>query len=79
MDRPCLYQDVSQIDESKFSHIHFAFGTMDADYVVSIGDDQATYQFNRFKRMSGVHRVLSFGGWAFSTEPATYNIFRTGG
>ena len=77
MDRSCLYQDVRQIPSS-VSHVHFAFGVLDANYVVSTGDALATYEFETFRRMSNVHRVLSFGGWAFSTEPATYNIFRNG-
>ncbi|KAK3904904.1 glycoside hydrolase superfamily [Staphylotrichum tortipilum] len=33
-------------------------------------------QFNRFVKMTGIKRIPSFGGWAMSTEPATYSIFR---
>jgi len=36
--RNCLYQDVRQIDTTKFSHIHFAFGDITSDYKVSAGD-----------------------------------------
>jgi GH18 family chitinase len=36
------------------------------------------YNFGKFKKIKGAKRVLSFGGWAFSIEPATYNIFRSG-
>jgi GH18 family chitinase len=28
--------------------------------------------------MTGIKRIISFGGWAFSTEMPTYNIFRQG-
>lgn len=28
--------------------------------------------------MTGIKRIISFGGWAFSTEAPTYNIFLTG-
>jgi len=28
--------------------------------------------------MTGFKRIASFGGWAFSTDPSTYNIFREG-
>lgn len=30
------------------------------------------------KSMAGIKRIISFGGWAFSTEAPTYNIFRKG-
>ena len=38
----------------------------------------STYQFGVWKNVAGPKKILSFGGWAFSTEPATYNIFREG-
>ncbi|KAK8139989.1 hypothetical protein PG984_000055 [Apiospora sp. TS-2023a] len=78
MSRECLYQDARQIDTSKYTHLHFAFGVLSADYQVSTGNALSTYEFESFKRLGGVHRVLSFGGWAFSTEASTYNIFRSG-
>lgn len=34
--------------------------------------------FNQFKAKTGFKHILSFGGWAFSTSPQTYPIFRTG-
>jgi hypothetical protein len=76
--RNCLYQDVRQIDTTKFSHIHFAFGDITPDFKISAGDVMSTYEFEAFRSMSNVHRVISFGGWAFSTGSDTYNIFRTG-
>jgi hypothetical protein len=78
MDRACLYQDARQIDTSKFTHLHFAFGVLSADYEVTTGDVLSTYEFEAFKKLTSVHKVLSFGGWAFSTDPATYSIFRNG-
>lgn len=32
-------------------------------------------QWQDFKKLN-LKRILSFGGWAYSTEPATYNIIR---
>ncbi|KAM7214753.1 hypothetical protein V8F06_009825 [Rhypophila decipiens] len=79
LGRPCLYQDALQIDTSKFNHLHFGFGTLTPDtYEVGVGDALATYQFEQFKRVPNAKRILSFGGWAFSTEPATYFILREG-
>ncbi|TPX08096.1 uncharacterized protein E0L32_010163 [Thyridium curvatum] len=78
MGRDCLYQDASQIDSSAYTHIHFAFGTLTADYEVQTGDELSSYQFSQFKLIKNARKVLSFGGWDFSTFPATYAIFRNG-
>jgi GH18 family chitinase len=78
MNRECLFQDASQIDTSQYTHLHFAFGTLTSDFEVEVGDALSSYNFGEFRRINGAKRVLSFGGWAFSTEPATYSIFRNG-
>ncbi|KAL2127503.1 hypothetical protein VTI74DRAFT_10626 [Chaetomium olivicolor] len=78
MNRPCLYQDALQIDTSKFTHLHFGFGTLTPSYEVKVGDMLSSYQFTQFKRIRDAKRILSFGGWDFSTFPDTYYIFREG-
>ncbi|KAK3934563.1 putative glycoside hydrolase [Diplogelasinospora grovesii] len=78
LGRSCLYQDARQIDTSKFTHVHFAFGLLSDTWDVSTGDALSTYEFKAFQRLTNVKRILSFGGWAFSTGLDTYNIFRTG-
>ena len=74
--RPCLNMDVTDIDTTKFTHIHFAFGNITSDYRIDVSGAQA--QFDLMKSMTGIKRIISFGGWAFSTEAPTYNIFRSG-
>ncbi|OAA63574.1 Glycoside hydrolase, subgroup, catalytic core [Niveomyces insectorum RCEF 264] len=79
LGRACLYQDPSQVDVSAYTHLHYAFADMAADYTsVSVGDTLGQYEFETFKRMTDVKRVVTFGGWAFSTDASTYNIFRQG-
>ena len=78
MNRQCLYQDALQIDTSKYTHLHFGFGTLTPSYEVLVGDMLSSYQFGEFKRIKSAKRVLSFGGWSFSTAPDTYRIFREG-
>ncbi|KAM6532558.1 hypothetical protein FSOLCH5_001982 [Fusarium solani] len=78
MSRDYLYQDASQIDTSKYTHLHFAFGTLTKDFDVEVGDKPSQYQFQEFKRVEGIKKILSFGGWDFSNKPATYAIFREG-
>ncbi|KAK4236578.1 hypothetical protein C8A03DRAFT_16799, partial [Achaetomium macrosporum] len=63
-DRPCLNMR------------HFAFGNITTDYHVDVSGLQSAY--NDFKALTGVKRIMSFGGWTFSTEWDTYPIFREG-
>lgn len=44
------------------------------DWSVKITGDHN--QWDGFKRLSGVKKVISFGGWGYSTEAGTYNILR---
>ncbi len=34
--------------------------------------------FEDFKKLTGVKKIMSFGGWSFSTEADTFPIFREG-
>ncbi len=42
-NRQCLFQDASQIDTSRYTHVHFGFGTLTADYQVQTGNALSTY------------------------------------
>lgn len=57
----CLFQDNSQIDTSQYTHVHFAFGTLTLNFEVKTGDKLSTYEFNKFKRITGAKKILSFG------------------
>jgi hypothetical protein len=74
--RPCLYQDPRQIDTSKVTHVHFAFGVLSDTWVVSTGDALNTYQFKAFQRLSNVKRILSLAAGPFRPSPAriTYSV-----
>lgn len=72
-DRGCLNMRAASIDTTKYTHIHWAFATVSSSWGVSIND---TYkQWNDFKNLP-VKRIISFGGWGYSTEPATYDRLR---
>lgn len=75
VERSCLTMDASMIDTSKYTHIIFAFGTINSDYSISINQ---TDQFEQFLNLTDVKKVVSFGGWDFSTSSDTYTIFREG-
>ncbi|KAI0467015.1 hypothetical protein F4859DRAFT_518632 [Xylaria cf. heliscus] len=76
LDRPCLYMDSSQIDPSKYTHLHYSFATLSPEYNVLIGNQLSAYEFQKFLSIKGPKRILTFGGWDFSTNPQTYQIFR---
>ena len=78
LQRDCLNMDVSQVDTKAYTHIHFAFGILTSDFKVSLGNSDVEYEFNKFRQISGPKKILSFGGWDFSTNPNTYMIFREG-
>lgn len=72
-NRACLHMKPQDIPTG-YSHIHFAFGTVTKDFAVDISTVSA--QFSHFKQISGFKKVLSFGGWDFSTGPDTFQRFR---
>lgn len=76
VERPCLNMDITQVDKSKYTHIHYAFGEIGYNYTVSA--NRYYSQFSAFTQLTGVKRIISFGGWTFSTDPSTYTIFRQG-
>ncbi|KAF3160006.1 hypothetical protein TWF788_003433 [Orbilia oligospora] len=72
--RPCLQMPVDLIDKSKYTHIHYAFAEITTDFKVDISGVQG--EWDRFKKMTGIKKIISFGGWSFSTEQDSYPIFR---
>lgn len=75
-DRPCLNMDVSKLENSYYTDIHWAFANLTTNWEVDVGGAQD--QFDGFFKVAGFNRVLSFGGWGFSTTGYTYDILRSG-
>lgn len=76
-NRPCMNMWVDQIDTSSYTHIHFAFANItQGDDRIEITDPHIQEQFEIFKSMTGVKRILSLGGWDFSTNRGTFSIIR---
>lgn len=75
--RSCLTMDVTQFDTSVYTHIHFAFAIITPDFNVGFGDEGTEQQFGKMSKMDskGAKKILSFGGWSFSTESDTAPIF----
>ncbi len=74
LNRPCLNMKITAMDLTPYTHIHLAFGHVSSTYAVDVSPIQE--QWELFTQLSGFKKILSLGGWSFSTEPATYRIFR---
>lgn len=75
--RECLHMQAWSIDESQYTHIHYAFGNITSDFGVNDGGYSDNFEYFKTS-LTTVKRIISFGGWDFSTSPDTYMIFRDG-
>ncbi|RYP87128.1 hypothetical protein DL769_000587 [Monosporascus sp. CRB-8-3] len=74
-NRECLHLRASNANTNGYTIIHWAFMEIDtANWSVKLKDDFD--QWKDFKGLKNVKRVISFGGWAYSNEPETYDILR---
>lgn len=92
--RPCLNLDVTAINNTvewggqdenhplfgeTWDHIHFAFANITDDFEVDISSVENEFdQFKKYSSPGKKPKVLSFGGWSFSTDMDSYAIFRKG-
>lgn len=61
--------------DGSYTHIYWAFADIDPKTWKPVIDDKKG-QWSGFKNLKGVKRIVSFGGWALSTEPESYDIIR---
>ncbi|CBF79744.1 hypothetical protein AN7613.2 [Aspergillus nidulans FGSC A4] len=74
LDRPCLNLHAAHIKVNDYSHIHWAFVSINSDFQISVND---TYnQWEDFISLKGVKRIASFGGWGYSINSASYDVLR---
>jgi GH18 family chitinase len=72
---PCLNTRIRDIDLSNYTHVHYSFADILPDYTIYL-DQYAKEQFTDFKSLSGVKKIISFGGWGVSTSPTTFQHLR---
>ncbi|KAF5682499.1 killer toxin subunits alpha beta [Fusarium circinatum] len=78
LGRPCLNMDVTNLTAvtTPYTHIHFAFAGLKSDFSVLLQPDVRA-QFLKFKEVKGsFKKIISFGGWAGSTDASTYQLYR---
>jgi chitinase len=74
LERACLKPLITEIDTSAYTHIHMSFATLNTDFSFNISSIEE--QMDSFINLEGVKRVVTVGGWSFSTDASTYDIFR---
>ncbi|KAG5790187.1 hypothetical protein H9Q69_010751 [Fusarium xylarioides] len=73
-DRPCLNYRAINLGATTYTHAHWGFATLDKSYNVVVND---TYkQLDDFLSLPN-KKILSFGGWGYSTDPKTFESLRT--
>lgn len=65
---------VNDINTTAYTHVHFAFATINPDWSLNISSVESQFFF--FASLTGVKRIISIGGWGFSTDLNTYTTFR---
>jgi GH18 family chitinase len=68
--------DVRSLQGFNYDTIHFAFANITKGFDVDISSLKASFQDFVAMKNNGFQRVLSFGGWSFSTDVDSYPIFR---
>lgn len=73
-ERECLHMRAGWSNTLEYTHMHWAFGTVDKDMSVYVNDSYS--QWAGFMELEDVKKIVSFGGWGVSTGADTYNILR---
>lgn len=74
--RKCLTMPVTYTPKD-YTHIHFAFVSVtQGTFKPEIPDARTREEFEKFKKMTDVKKIISFGGWSFSSDPETAHILR---
>lgn len=77
VDRKCLRMSAKDANtDGSYTHMHRAFGLIDPNTWAPMINESHREQWNEFKALPNMKRIISFGGWADSTEAATYGILR---
>ena len=72
-DRECLNYRVLDLESTDYTHVHWGFAALDSGFNIVIND---TYnQMPDFLALPQ-KKILSFGGWGFSTDPSTFELLR---
>jgi chitinase len=57
LSRPCLNMDLDQLDVGNYTHVHYAFATVNSDFTISVPSNDVI--FNQLVNLQGVKRIVS--------------------
>lgn len=69
-------RDINSNGSYQYTMVHYAFMNIIEGYEISAAPYEDNW--NEFLNTTGFKKIVTFGGWAFSTENFTYNVFRDG-
>lgn len=75
-DRPCLNMRVADAAGLDYTHVHWAFAAISDSFDVVINDTFSQWEDVKSLGDAGIKRIVSFGGWGYSTDSATYDKLR---
>lgn len=76
LGRECLWLKARDANtDGTYTHIHWGFLEIDPSTFKPVIVDKFQ-QWTDFKNLQNVKRIISFGGWAYSTQASTFNIIR---
>jgi GH18 family chitinase len=73
-DRACMNMDMAGIPDA-YTDVHYSFAGITKDFHVDVSQYPDVWE--AFKKIRQF-KVVSFGGWSFSTDTDTFPIFRLG-
>lgn len=73
-DRKCMHMPAASSNTLGYTHMHWAFGSIDEDLSIHVNDPHD--QWDGFMQLKDTKKIVSFGGWGFSTDVSTYDILR---
>ncbi|KAJ2757055.1 hypothetical protein GGI19_000351, partial [Coemansia pectinata] len=71
----CMNGGFNAVDWSKYTHVHFSFADIGTNLQVTM-DGTAASEFEKFKSVKGIKKIVSLGGWGISTDVTTYQHLR---
>ncbi|KUI69933.1 Killer toxin subunits alpha/beta [Cytospora mali] len=64
-------------NQNTYTPVHFGFAAV-TDGTFAVALNNTTEQLEFFAEQTAFERILTFGGWTFSTDPSTYQVPREG-
>ena len=73
--RVCNSKKLADIDFSSFTHIHYAFGSINNEGLIEVEDSEDMVEFSKLKNLYPKTKfIISIGGWAFNNAGTSHRF-----